>query len=187
MSSHVFKNAAMAGLAWVMLAAGMDVQAAASPAPQAAASPVAQDARPAVRHARPRVDRSGRRRVGKASFYASKFNGRKMADGTRMDLQGDSAASKTLPLGSTAKVTNLQTGQSAVVTIRDRGPHVPGRIVDLSPASAEQVGIDRRQGVSKVEVTPITLPPPEAAAKDRGAAQGTTLGARPSAPPSVPR
>jgi rare lipoprotein A len=173
MSSHVFKNAVMAGLAWVTLAAGMDVQAAAKPALQATPGPVAQDARPAVRHARPRVDRSGRRRVGKASFYASKFNGRKMADGTRMDLQGDSAASKTLPLGSTAKVTNLQTGQSAVVTIRDRGPHVPGRIVDLSPATAEQVGIDRRQGVSKVEVTPITLPPPEAASKDRSAAPDT--------------
>ena len=173
MSSHVFKNAAMTGLAWITLAAGLDVQAAAKPAPQATTGPVAQDTRPAVRHARPRVDRSGRRRVGKASFYASKFNGRKMADGTRMDLQGDSAASKTLPLGSTAKVTNLQTGQSAVVTIRDRGPHVPGRIVDLSPASAEQVGIDRRHGVSKVAVTPITLPPPEAASKDRDASLDT--------------
>lgn len=187
MSSRVFKNAVMAGLAWIAWAAGMDVQAATRPGPQAASGPVAQDARPAIQHARPRVDRSGRRRVGKASFYASKFNGRKMADGTRMDLQGDSAASKTLPLGSTAKVTNLETGQSAVVTIRDRGPHVPGRIVDLSPASAEQVGIDRRQGVSKVEVTPITLPPPEAAAKDRGASRSTTPDGRASVPPPVPR
>ena len=187
MSSHVFKNAAMAGLVWATLAAGMDVQAAANPVPQATTRPVAQDTRPAVRHARPRVDRSGRRRVGKASFYASKFSGRKMADGTRMDPQGDGAASKTLPLGSTAKVTNLQTGQSAVVTIRDRGPHVPGRIVDLSPATAEQVGIDRRQGVSKVAVTPITLPPPDVTSKDRGASQGTKLGERPSALPSVSR
>ena len=187
MSSHVFKNAVMAGLAWAALAAALDVQAQANPAPPAATRPVAQDARQAVRHARPRVDRSGRRRTGRASIYASKFNGRKMADGTRMDPQGDSAASKTLPLGSTAKVTNLQTGQSAVVTIRDRGPHVPGRIVDLSPATAEQVGIDRRQGVSKVEVTPITLPPPEATSKDRGASRGTTLDERPSAPPSAPR
>ena len=186
MSSPVFKNAVMAGLAWVALAAGVDARAAA-PAPQATTGPAAQDARPAVRHARPRVDRSGRRRVGKASFYASKFNGRKMADGTRMDPRSDSAASKTLPLGSTAKVTNLQTGQSAVVTIRDRGPHVPGRIVDLSPATAEQVGIDRRQGVSKVAVTPITLPPPDVAAKDRDASQGTTPGERPSALTAVPR
>lgn len=166
MSSHVFKCAVMAGLTWVALGARMDVQAASNPASQAPTGPVAQDTRPAVRHARPRVDRSGRRRVGKASFYASKFNGRKMADGTRMDPQGDNAASKTLPLGSTAKVTNLQTGQSAVVTIRDRGPHVPGRIVDLSPATAEKVGIDPQQGVSNVTVTPITLPPADGPGHD---------------------
>jgi rare lipoprotein A len=187
MSSQVFRSAVTAGMAWLALAAAMDVRAAATPAPQATTGPVAQDTRPAVQHARPRIDRSGRRRVGKASFYANKFNGRKMADGTRMDLQGDSAASKTLPLGSTAKVTNLETGQSAVVTIRDRGPHVPGRIVDLSPATAEKVGIDKEQGVSKVAVTPITLPPPEAPSRDRGASQGTKLDERPSALPSAPR
>jgi rare lipoprotein A len=179
MSSPPFKNAAMAGLAWIVLAAASDVQAGADPAPQATTRPVAQDRRPNVQPARPRpqVDRSGRRRIGKASVYASKFNGRKMADGTRMDPQDDNAASKTLPLGSTAKVTNLQTGQSAVVTIRDRGPHVPGRIVDLSPATAEKVGIDRRQGVSKVEVAPIALPPP--GVTSRGASQPTKLDERP--------
>jgi rare lipoprotein A len=70
---------------------------------------------------------------------------------------------------------------------RDRGPHVPGRIVDLSPATAGKVGIGRRQGVSKVEVTPITLPPPGAASKDHGASPGTTLRERSSAPRSIPR
>jgi rare lipoprotein A len=97
--------------------------------------------------------------VGKASIYANKFDGRRMADGTRMDPQDDNAASKTLPLGTTARVTNLETGQSAVVTIRDRGPHVPGRIVDLSPATAERLGLDRHEGVAKVAVTPLSLPP----------------------------
>ena len=82
-----------------------------------------------------------------------------MADGTRMNPQDDSAASKTLPLGTTAKVTNVETGESAVVTIRDRGPYVRGRIVDLSPATAQKVGIDRHEGVSKVAVTPLSLPP----------------------------
>ncbi len=128
----------------------------------AAAAPVAHPAASAAHRAvHPVVDRSGRRRVGKASVYARKFDGRTMADGTTMDAQGDSAASKTLPLGTVAKVTNLQTGQSAVVTVRDRGPHVAGRIVDLSPATAQQVGIGHRQGVAKVAVTPISLPPPE--------------------------
>ncbi|MEO7336477.1 MAG: septal ring lytic transglycosylase RlpA family protein, partial [Caldimonas sp.] len=76
-------------------------------------------------------DLSGRRQVGKASFYAKQFVGRKMADGQRMDPHDDNAASKTLPLGTRAKVTNLATGKSATVTIQDRGPYVKGRIVDL--------------------------------------------------------
>ena len=65
-----------------------------------------------------RPDLSGCKRTGIASFYADKFTGREMADGTRMDPNSDNAASKTLPLGTTATVTNLETGQSAEVTIR---------------------------------------------------------------------
>jgi rare lipoprotein A len=121
---------------------------------------------------KPPLDRSGRKRVGKASLYAKKFAGRRMADGQLMQPRGDNAASKTLPLGTTAKVTNLETGKSAVVTIQDRGPYVKGRIVDLSPATAQRLGIDPGSGVAKVAVTPITVPladgttKPGAAAKD---------------------
>ena len=111
--------------------------------------------------AKPRLDRSGKKRVGTASVYARRFHGRKMADGTRMDLRDDNAASKTLPLGTEAKVTNLKTGRSATVTIQDRGPYVNGRIVDLSPATAEKIGITPKQGVAKVEVAPIAVPPKE--------------------------
>lgn len=103
-------------------------------------------------------DRSGTKQVGKASFYSDKFAGRKMADGTRMDPQNDNAASKTLPLGTTAKVTNLDTGRSAVVTIQDRGPYVKGRIVDVSPATARELGISREDGVANVEVVPLSVP-----------------------------
>jgi rare lipoprotein A len=78
-----------------------------------------------------------------------------------MDPHGDNAASKTLPLGTTAKVTNLETGKSAVVTIQDRGPYVPGRIVDLSPATARQIGISHRKGVALVVVAPIAVPQPD--------------------------
>ena len=110
-------------------------------------------------------DLSAHKRLGKASFYAKRFAGKPMADGAPMDPQGNNAASKTLPLGTTAKVTNLETGKSAVVKIRDRGPYVPGRIVDLSPATAHQLGISERQGVALVEVAPIAVPQPDGGVK----------------------
>jgi rare lipoprotein A len=77
-----------------------------------------------------------------------------------MDPEGDKAASRTLPLGTVARVTNLATGQSALVTIKDRGPYVKGRIVDLSPATARQLGISRRAGLAKVVVAPLLVPLP---------------------------
>jgi rare lipoprotein A len=104
------------------------------------------------------LDRSGRRQIGKASVYARKFAGRKMANGETMRPAGGNAASKTLPLGTTARVTNLENGKSTVVTIEDRGPHVPGRIVDLSPGSAAEIGVTRHQGVAPVAVEPIAPP-----------------------------
>jgi rare lipoprotein A len=64
----------------------------------------------------------------------------------------------TLPLGSTARVTNLETGRCAIVTIRDRGPYVRGRIVDLSPATARKIGIGQKQGIATVEVVPLQVP-----------------------------
>jgi rare lipoprotein A len=108
--------------------------------------------------ARPKLDLTGRKRVGIASVYARRFAGKKMADGTRMDPHDDNAASKTLPLGTEAKVTNLKTGQSATVTIQDRGPYVKGRIVDLSPATADKIGITPNEGITKVEVAPTAAP-----------------------------
>jgi rare lipoprotein A len=104
------------------------------------------------------LDRSGQNRIGKASFYAQKFAGRTMADGARMNPDGANAASRTLPLGTTAKVTNLETGQSAIVTIQDRGPYADNLIVDLSPSTARKIGISKAIGVAKVEVAPIMVP-----------------------------
>jgi peptidoglycan lytic transglycosylase len=117
------------------------------------------------------LDRSGKKRVGKASFYAPMFAGRKMADGTQMHPQDDNAASRTLPLGTRAKVTNLETGKSAFVTIQDRGPYVDGRIVDLSPSTAREIGISHRQGVARVEVSPLTVPLPNGGVKLGAAGQ----------------
>ena len=114
--------------------------------------------------ARPQ-DRSGRKRVGIASYYARKFAGRTMANGEPMDPRDDNAASKTLPLGTRARVTNLDNGRSATVTIEDRGPYVKGRILDVSPATARELGIGRKEGVAKVEVAPITVPQPDGSVK----------------------
>ena len=105
-------------------------------------------------------DLSARKRVGKASFYAKQFFGKPMADGEPMDPQGDNAASRTLPLGTTAKVTNVETGKAAVITIEDRGPYVDGRLVDLSPGTAAKIGLTPRKGVTKVVVAPIAVPLP---------------------------
>ena len=68
------------------------------------------------------IDHSGRKQKGHVSYYAHRFNNRKMADGRRFDPNAAVAASKTLPLGTTAKVTNLANGRSATVTVEDRGP-----------------------------------------------------------------
>ena len=118
----------------------------------------------------PPADLSARKRVGKASFYAKQFSGKTMADGTPMDPQGDNAASRTLPLGTTAKVTNVETGKTAVVTIEDRGSYVDGRLVDLSPATAQKIGITPKQGLAKVVVAPIAVPLPDGKVKEGAAA-----------------
>lgn len=107
------------------------------------------------------VKKVPRRQLGKASIYANKFANRKMADGQRMDPQDDNAASKTLPLGTRAQVTNLENGRSTMVTIQDRGPYVDGRVVDLSPASAKEIGLDKKQGLAPVEVKPVAVPGPD--------------------------
>jgi rare lipoprotein A len=108
-------------------------------------------------HGQAQLDRSGEPRTGKASYYGKQFHGKKMADGTPMDPDSNVAASKTLPLGTKAEVTNLQNGRSEVVEIRDRGPYVDGRIVDVSPSVAEKLDM-KEAGVAPVVVTPIEVP-----------------------------
>jgi rare lipoprotein A len=93
-----------------------------------------------------------------------------MADGVPMDPQGDNAASRTLPLGTTAKVTNVETGKTAIVTIEDRGPYVDGRLVDLSPGTAAKIGLTPKKGITKVVVAPIAVPLPNGKIKAGAAA-----------------
>lgn len=69
------------------------------------------------------------------------------------------AANRTLPLGSVARITNLATGQSAIVTITDRGPFIPGRMIDLSRGAATKTGV-RRTGVARVRMDVLKAPKP---------------------------
>lgn len=96
-------------------------------------------------------------RKGKASYYGEEFFGKKMADGTPMDPDSNIAASRTLPLGTKAEVINLENGKSEVVEIRDRGPYVDGRIIDVTPTTAENLGF-KKEGLAPVEVKPLYVP-----------------------------
>ncbi len=119
------------------------------------------------------INHSGRKEKGRASFYAGRFAHRKMADGRKMNPESNVAASKTLPLGSVAKVTDLENGKTATVKIEDRGPYVGGRVVDLAPKVADQLEI-KKQGTAQVVVKPITLPEPDGSVKlGAGAAESS--------------
>lgn len=100
---------------------------------------------------------SARPQVGKASFYGPHMAGRKTASGTKLQPSKLTAASKTLPLGSKAEVTNLANGKSVAVTVTDRGPHVRHRILDVSTKAATRLGM-KHDGVAVVKVQPLTVP-----------------------------
>lgn len=131
-----------------------------------AQEPASTDARKATPKAAHHagLDHSGKARKGNASYYGQKFYSKKMADGTRMNPQSNAAASKTLPLGTKARVTNLENGNNEVVEIRDRGPYVKDRIVDVSPKTADKLGL-KEDGTAPVEVKPIEVPQPDGSVK----------------------
>ncbi len=78
---------------------------------------------------------------GKASYYARNFNGKKTASGESFHLGHFTAAHRTLPFGTSVKVINLDNGKNVIVRINDRGPHLKGRIIDVSPAAAKEIGL----------------------------------------------
>jgi len=87
--------------------------------------------------------------VGIASWYGPGFNGNHTANGEIYDMNGISAAHKTLPFGTVVRVVDMETGRSVVVRINDRGPFIEGRIIDLSKGAAEKLGIVER-GITHV-------------------------------------
>ena len=88
---------------------------------------------------------------GGASYYGRKFHGRRTSSGEVYDMYAFSAAHKSLPLPSFARVTNLDNGKSVVVRVNDRGPFHKGRIIDLSYAAAVKLGY-RERGTARVRV-----------------------------------
>ena len=81
------------------------------------------------------------RQVGTASWYGPGFHGKKTASGNRFNQYALTAAHRSLPLGTRARVTNLRNGKAVTVTINDRGPYSGGRVIDLSRAAAQQLAM----------------------------------------------
>lgn len=84
---------------------------------------------------------AGGKEMGVASWYGEEFHGRLAANGERFDMYAVSAAHRTLPLGSIVRVLNVRTGKHLYVPITDRGPYVPGRMLDLSFGAAQKLGM----------------------------------------------
>ena len=88
---------------------------------------------------------------GAASWYGPKFHGRLTANGERFDMDGLTAAHRTLPFGTKVRVTNARNGKSVVVRINDRGPFAGHRVLDLSREAARTIGL-MKQGVGNVKI-----------------------------------
>jgi len=105
--------------------------------------------------------------IGEASWYGPGFAGKKTASGDIFDDSKFTAAHKTIPLGSNARVTNLTNGKTVEVKINDRGPFIDGRIVDLSQAAAKALGmIDRGTARVQIDLLPDI---------DRGRSDGSAM------------
>ncbi|MBS0212929.1 MAG: septal ring lytic transglycosylase RlpA family protein [Proteobacteria bacterium] len=131
---------------------------------------------------------------GMASWYGTKFDGRVTSSLEPYDLSQFSAAHRTLPLPSYARVTNLENGRSVIVRINDRGPFHEGRLIDLSYAAAIKLGVNVH-GTARVEVQGIdtgqplpasATPPPNIAANDPASLPSARMTPKPASTPLPP-
>jgi len=95
--------------------------------------------------------------VGRASWYGPPYHNRVGSNGEVYNMHAMTAAHRTLPLGSVVRVTNLKTGHTALVRITDRGPFIPGRVLDLSLAAAKKLDV-YLPGVAEVKVEVMQAP-----------------------------
>ena len=107
---------------------------------------------------RPMTELQPFKQRGVASWYGRPFHGRRTATGERYDMNSMSAAHPTLPLPSYVKVTNLKNGTSVIVRVNDRGPFAHNRVIDLSRAAAQHLGIVKG-GLAAVELNLIVPEP----------------------------
>ena len=106
---------------------------------------------PAKTETRTQTGKNQPYQVGTASWYGEYFVGKPTASGEDFDMYDMTAAHPTLPLGSYVRVTNLRNGRAVVVKVNDRGPIVPGRIIDLSYGAAQVLQFENR-GLQKVRL-----------------------------------
>ncbi len=128
------------------------------PTPEAQPAPDTQPTKPleptVPKHAKPIYVETGL-----ASWYGPPYHNRRGSNGEIYDMHALTAAHRTLPLNSVARVTNVETGHSAVVRITDRGPFIEGRMLDLSLEAAKQVDV-WRPGVAEVRLEVFNTPAP---------------------------
>jgi len=94
----------------------------------------------------------GKTLSGKATYYPDRLYGHKTASGDTLHQSDHTAASNKLPLGTTAKVTNLKTGKSTHVTVTDRGRALGSHKIDLTKKAAKDIGLTRKEGVAPVKI-----------------------------------
>ena len=129
------------------------------PAPQAQAAATSSPPAGAASLPPPQAAKPIAVETGLASWYGPPYHNRRGSNGEIYDMHAMTAAHRTLPLGSIVRVTNIKTGTSAVVRITDRGPFVKGRIIDLSLAAAQKIGV-WQPGIAEVRLDVLESPHP---------------------------
>ncbi len=121
---------------------------------EATAAPISSIPNPEVRK---QVEKTKPYQVGTASWYGEIFEGKPTASGEPYEMYDMTAAHLRLPMGSYVKVTNLRNGRAVVVRVNDRGPIVPGRIIDLSYGAAQALQFKHR-GLQRVRLDVVSNP-----------------------------
>jgi rare lipoprotein A (peptidoglycan hydrolase) len=102
----------------------------------------------------------GKSETGTAAWYGGRYLGRRTSSGERLDTVHPTAAHRTLPLNSLARVTNLENGRSIIVRVTDRGPVSDSLLIDMSPRAADQLEM-KEAGLVQVKVEQVVAVPPD--------------------------
>jgi len=113
-----------------------------------------EEGQPKVVQVAPVVRTIGQRQVGQAAWYGGRYVGRRTSSGERLDRVNPTAAHRTLPLNSLARVTNLDNGRSVIVRVTDRGPVSESLVIDVSPKAAEQLDM-KTAGIARVMIEQV--------------------------------